>query len=110
MHSAPDDCPVLAIRATPATHSPPPGPGHQHPSALPSVDQIHLASAGIIGKMQTRLRSAEPVFLVGKLAAQEEDAFTWPAGSTGSSLVYLQDKVSSRWFLVDSGASAFVFF
>ena len=49
------------------------------------------------------------MFLVGKLAAQQEDAFTLPAGSTGSSLVYLQDKLSSRRFLVDSGASVSVF-
>ena len=49
------------------------------------------------------------VFPVGKLSAQQEDAFTLPAGSTGSSLVYLQDKLSSRRFLVDFGASVSVF-
>ena len=50
-----------------------------------------------------------PMFLVGKLAGLQEDAFTLPASSTGASLVYLQDKFSSRRFLVDSSASVSVF-
>ena len=48
------------------------------------------------------------VFLVGKLAGQQVDVFSLPAGSTSSSLVYLQDKLSSRRFLVDSKASVSV--
>ena len=49
------------------------------------------------------------MFLVGKLAAWQEDTLTLPAGSTGSSLLYLQDKLSSCQFLVGSGASASLF-
>ena len=49
------------------------------------------------------------MFLVGKLAGQQVDAFSLPVGSMSSSLVYLQDKLSSHCFLVDSGASVLVF-
>ena len=49
------------------------------------------------------------MFLVWKLAGQPVDAFSLPAGSTSSFLVYLQDKLSFRQFLVDSGASVSVF-
>ena len=45
------------------------------------------------------------MFLVGKLIGRQVDAFSLPVGSTSSSLVFLQDKLSSRRFLVDSGAS-----
>ena len=43
--------------------------------------------------------------MVGKLTALQEDTFSLPAGSTSSFLVYLQDQLSSRHFLVDSDAS-----
>ena len=49
------------------------------------------------------------MFLVRKLADRQVDTFSLPAGSTSSSLVYLQDKLSSHQFLVDSRASASVF-
>ena len=49
------------------------------------------------------------LFLIGKLAVWQVDAFFLPAGSTSSSLVYLQDKLSSHRFLVYSGASVSVF-
>ena len=46
------------------------------------------------------------VFLVGKLVHWQEDVHTLPAGpSTSSPLIYLQDSLSSRRFLIDSGAS-----
>ena len=50
-----------------------------------------------------------PVFLVGKLATRQVDAFSLPAGSSSSSLLYLHDSLSNRRFLVDSGASISVF-
>ena len=43
--------------------------------------------------------------LVGKLEHWQEDAFSLPAGSTGSALIYLLDGLSNRRFLVDIGAS-----
>ena len=50
------------------------------------------------------------VFLVGKLVHRQEDLRTLPAGpSTSTHLVYLQDSLSSRRFLIDSGASVSVF-
>ena len=50
------------------------------------------------------------VFLVGKLVDRQEDLRTLPAGpSTSTHLVYLQDSLSSRRFLIDSGASVSVF-
>ena len=50
------------------------------------------------------------VFLVGKLVQRQEDVRTLPAGpATSSPLVYLQDSLSSRRFLIDSGASVSVF-
>ena len=49
------------------------------------------------------------LLLVGKLAGQQEDAFFLPAGASGSSLIYLLDLLSSRRFLIDSGASVSVF-
>ena len=65
------------------------------PLLLPHALLIHLTSAGIIETRMTGLRNAEHPVLVGKLASQQEDAFTLPVGSTGSSLVYLQDELSS---------------
>ena len=50
-----------------------------------------------------------PVFLVGKLVSRQVDAFSLPAGSSSSSLLYLLDSLSNRRFLVDSGASISVF-
>ena len=44
------------------------------------------------------------LFLVGKLADRQEDAFSLPANSPGSSLIYLLDLLSFRRFLIDSGA------
>ena len=49
------------------------------------------------------------MFLVGKLAGQQVDEFSLPAGSTCSSLVHLQEKLSSHQFLVESRASISVF-
>ena len=50
------------------------------------------------------------VFLVRKLVHRQEDVRTLPAGpATSSPLVYLQDSLSSRGFLIDSGASISVF-
>ena len=49
------------------------------------------------------------MLLVGKLTAWQEDVFSLPVGASGSSLIYLQDDLSSRKFLVDSGASVSVF-
>ena len=50
------------------------------------------------------------MFLVGKLVYRQEDVRTLPAGpSTSSPLIYLQDSLSSRRFLIDSGASVSVF-
>ena len=50
------------------------------------------------------------MFLVGKLVLRQEDVRSLPAGpSTPSPLVYLQDSLSSRRFLIDSGASVSVF-
>ena len=50
------------------------------------------------------------MFLVGKLVYRQEDVCTLPAGpSTSSPLIYLQDSLSSRRFLIDSGASVSVF-
>ena len=50
------------------------------------------------------------MFLVGKLVFRQEDVRTLPAGpSTSSPLIYLQDSLSSRRFLIDSGASVSVF-
>ena len=46
------------------------------------------------------------MFLVGKIVRQQEDVRTLPAGSSTS---YLQDSLSSRRFLIDSGASVSVF-
>ena len=45
------------------------------------------------------------VFFFGKLAGWQVDVFSLPAGSTSPFLVYLKDKLSSLWFLVDSRAS-----
>jgi len=45
------------------------------------------------------------MYLVGKLENRQEDAFSLPAGSTGSSLIYLHDELSNRRFLVNTGAS-----
>ena len=50
-----------------------------------------------------------PLFLVGKLVGRQVDAFSLPAGSTRSSLVYLLDNLSSQHFLGDSGAFVLVF-
>ena len=50
------------------------------------------------------------MFLVRKLVHRQEDVRTLPAGpSTSSPLIYLQDSLSSRRFLIDSGASVLVF-
>ena len=49
------------------------------------------------------------MFCVRKLVGWQVDAFSLPAGSTRSSLVYLLDKLSSRCFLMDSGASVSLF-
>ena len=50
------------------------------------------------------------MFLVGKLVYRQEDVRTLPARpSTSSPLIYLQDSLSSRRFLIDSGASVSVF-
>ena len=50
------------------------------------------------------------VFLVGQLVHWQEDVRTLLAGpATLSPLVYLQDSLSSRRFLIDSGASVSVF-
>ena len=50
------------------------------------------------------------MFLVGKLVDRQEDLRTLPAGpSTSTHLVYLQDSLRSRRFLIDSGASVSVF-
>ena len=49
------------------------------------------------------------MYLVGKLGNRQEDAFSLPAGSTGSSLIYLHEELSNRRFLVDTGASISVF-
>ena len=59
--------------------------------------------------MLRKLRSGVLPALVGKLAARQEDAFTLPAGAPESSLIFLQDLLSSRSFLFDSGASVSVF-
>ena len=48
------------------------------------------------------------VFLVGKLVHRQEDVHTLPARPS-SPLIYLQDSLSSRRFLIDSGASVSVF-
>ena len=45
------------------------------------------------------------LLLVGKLAARQEDVFSLPASTPDSSLIYLQDLLFSRRFLVVSGAS-----
>ena len=50
------------------------------------------------------------MFLVGKLVYRQEDVRTLPARpSTSSPLIYLQDSLSSRRFLIDSGTSVSVF-
>ena len=50
------------------------------------------------------------MFLVGKLVRRQEDVRTLPAGpSTSSPLIYLQDSLSSRRFLIDAGACVSVF-
>ena len=49
------------------------------------------------------------MYLVGKLEHRQEDAFSLPGGSAGSSLIYLHDELSNRRFLVDTGASISVF-
>ena len=50
------------------------------------------------------------MFLVGKLVRRQEDVRTLPAvPSTSSPLIYLQDSLSSRRFLIDAGASVSVF-
>ena len=49
------------------------------------------------------------LLLVGKLAARQEDVVSLPAGAPESSLIYLQDLLFSRRFLVDSGPSVSVF-
>ena len=50
------------------------------------------------------------MFLVRKLVCRQEDVRTIPAESfTSSPLVYLQDSLSSRRFLIYSGASVSVF-
>ena len=49
------------------------------------------------------------VFLYGKLTGQQVDAFSLPAGSKKSSLVYLLYKLSSWCFLVASEASVLLF-
>ena len=49
------------------------------------------------------------LLLVGKLAARQEDAFYLPAGAAESSLIYLQDLLPPRRFLVNSGVSVSVF-
>ena len=49
------------------------------------------------------------LYLVGKPLVRQEGSFTLPAGSPGSNLIFLQDSLSNRKFLVDSGASVSVF-
>lgn len=49
------------------------------------------------------------LLLVGKLESRQADVFSLPAGQTVSTLIFLQDELSSRRFLVDSGASISVF-
>lgn len=50
------------------------------------------------------------LLLVGKLVRRQEDVRSLPTGSsTLSPLVYLQDSLTSRWFLIDSGASVLIF-
>ena len=49
------------------------------------------------------------LLLVRKLAAWQEDVLSLPAGAPESSLIYLQDLLSSRRFLIDSGDSVSVF-
>ena len=44
-----------------------------------------------------------------EIAGRKEDDFSFPAGASKSSLIYLQDFLSSQKFLVDSGASVTVF-
>ena len=73
----------------------------------PPTIQVHLLSAGIIRIMLIWPRNV--VFLVRKLAGWQRDAFSLPASSTRSSLVYLLDKLFPRHFLVASRASVSVF-
>ena len=49
------------------------------------------------------------LYLVGKPLVRQEGSFTLPAGSPGSNLIFLQDSLSNRKFLVDSGATISVF-
>ena len=49
------------------------------------------------------------LYLVGKPLVQQEGSFTLTAGSPGSNFIFLQDSLSNRKFLVDSGASVSVF-
>ena len=49
------------------------------------------------------------MYLARKLERRQEDAFSLPASSAGSSLIYLHDELSNRHFLVDIGASISVF-
>ena len=49
------------------------------------------------------------LLLLWKLAARQEDAFSLPASVPESSLIYLQDLLSSRRFVVNSGASVSAF-
>ena len=71
------------------------------PHAVPT----HLPSVGIVGILLTRPEVSCTMFFVGKLAGWQVNAFSLPAGSMSSSLVYLQDKLSSRQFLADYRAS-----
>ena len=95
-----DECPNLVVCAPSAScphsqHSPTPGPHHcqSQPPALtsrcsdsPSLYWYHRNYADQTQKCN--------MFLVKKLTGQQVDAFSLPACSMCSSLVYFQDKLS----------------
>ena len=79
----------------------------QPPGQLFSVS-FSLLLSSFLGYTGQEVQSS--MFLVGKLVLWQEDVRSLPAGpSTPSPLVYLQDSLSSRRFLIDSRASVSVF-
>ena len=101
-----DECPIQTVCAPSASSpfsqcSPTPGPcqGHSHTAASTSH---HSDSPSLSWYHRNQADQAQNNW---KLAGQQVNSFSLAAGSTSSSLVHLQDKLSSHHFLVDSRSS-----
>ena len=111
---------VNAYDTVHAVHAPPPRqhswPQHSQltPSPLPCRSQTPAAPSHrpelasfcwLTSSSVQRSSLSSSLLIVSKLEHRQVDAFSLPAGSRHSSLIFLQDELSGRHFLVGTGAS-----